>query len=450
MTMIVLLGGGLLGLLFLLRWPWLVWPLFGAALPVLSGSKIGPLSLADLALAGAGALWFADGVRRRTLLVPSSPLQPWLLAYLAALALALLPAANLGEALTEVVKWAEVLAVLLLVRAMLPPAQRHWLVMALVLGGVSQALYGLYQFIFRIGPEWFVLFDRFMRASGSFGQPNPFAGYLGLTLPVAFSLALWAWGRVWRTVWQSQQPVRLRLLLLWAVVYTAATGVIAAGLFASWSRGGWLGAAAAISVVLVVRSRQSAIIGGLAGLLVVLALLLGSFSPQVMPPVIGQRIAELPAFLGLTDILNEPVTDENFSILERLAHWVAAVRMWERSPWFGVGPGNYNTVYPDVRLPRWEEPLGHAHNIYLNVLAESGLVGFGAFLALWSAAVISVWRQGRQAARHGASWQAASAIGTLGVLAHLGVHSFFDNLFVQGMYLHLALWLALTPADTTR
>ncbi len=32
-----------------------------------------------------------------------------------------------------------------------------------------------------------------MRAYGSYGQPNPFGGYLGLALPVSMSLALWAW-----------------------------------------------------------------------------------------------------------------------------------------------------------------------------------------------------------------------------------------------------------------
>ena len=30
-----------------------------------------------------------------------------------------------------------------------------------------------------------------MRAYGTFQQPNPYAGYLGLTLPLAFSVALW-------------------------------------------------------------------------------------------------------------------------------------------------------------------------------------------------------------------------------------------------------------------
>ena len=50
------------------------------------------------------------------------------------------------------------------------------------------------------------------------------------------------------------------------------------------------------------------------------------------------------AYFGLTDVLSQPVTDENFSVVERIAHWVAAQRMWAQSPWFGVGPGNYAVV----------------------------------------------------------------------------------------------------------
>jgi hypothetical protein len=66
-----------------------------------------------------------------------------------------------------------------------------WLVAALLAAAAVQGIYGLYQFVFRVGPEWFLIQGRFMRASGVFGQPNPFGAYLGLSLPVAFSLTLW-------------------------------------------------------------------------------------------------------------------------------------------------------------------------------------------------------------------------------------------------------------------
>jgi O-antigen ligase len=146
--------------------------------------------------------------------------------------------------------------------------------------------------------------------------------------------------------------------------------------------------------------------------------------------------------LSLSDVLSQPVTDENFSVIERVAHWVAALRMWEQAPWLGIGPGNYAIAYPAVRVLRWDDPLGHAHNIYLNTLGETGLVGLAMFLLFWGVSLVWVWRQARQARSYDARWWSALAIGVFGVLVHLNVHNFFDNLFVQGIYLHIALWLA--------
>lgn len=438
--------GATAGLFLLLRWPWLLWLGLAVALPVSSGIKLGPLSMTDVGLAAAVILWFIEGVRRRTLQLTISPVIVALLMYVGALLLALHGALNLGEALAEVVKWVEVGVVLLVLRPMLPPQQTHWFVAALLVGSVGQALLGLYQFIFQIGPEWFIILGRFMRASGSFHQPNPYAGYLGLSLPVAASLAIWSWNRCWSSRMENPK------FFLWALFYTLSSGVIALGLLASWSRGGWMGAVVGLTVVVVLRSQRAMMlgVGGIAVLLI--TLLLGSTLPAWIPTPITARLQDIPAYFGLGDVLNQPVTDENFAVIERVAHWVAALRMWEQAPWLGVGPGNYATVYPTVRLPRWEEPLGHAHNLYLNTLAESGLVGLSAYLLLWLIVIRWLWQQRHLAIKQQAHWVAALALGSLGVIGHSLTHNIFDNLFVQGSYLQVAFWLAAlsvaSPAPT--
>ncbi|MCB0131414.1 MAG: O-antigen ligase family protein, partial [Caldilineaceae bacterium] len=217
-------------------------------------------------------------------------------------------------------------------------------------------------------------------------------------------------------------------------------GIIGIGVVASWSRGGWLGAMAGVGVVVFFRNRKTLLV--MAGLAVVLlgALLLGSFSTAIVPSPIAERVQDLPQYVGGGDVLQQPVTDDNFAVIERLAHWVAALRMWNQSPWIGVGPGNYAVVYPTVQMPRWDDPLGHAHNIYLNVLAESGLIGLSAFLTLWLGTAAWLIRRRRQTASN--AWANAYALGLLGMLAHLTVHNIFDNLFVQGIYLHLGILLA--------
>jgi O-antigen ligase len=443
--------GGVAGVLCLLRWPWLVWLAPAAALPVASGLRLGQLTLTEILLGAAMFWWLIAGSAQRSLRTAPHPLMAPLAIYVLVIWLSSLGAADLGEAIKEMVKWVEFGAVLLLAPAMLYTRNVRWLVAALLAAAIAQALVGLYQFIFRIGPEWFTLFDRFMRASGSFRQPNPFAGYLGLTLPVAFGLALWGF----------QATFRRRQALVWALFYAGATLVILTGLLVSWSRGGWLGAAVGLVVVLLVYNRRAAkgaaLLVGLGVLALLVAALAGAINPAWAPAVITARVQGGASFAGAGNfgfgLLDQPVTDENFAVLERLAHWLAALRMFSAAPWLGVGPGNYSLTYPAVRLPLWVEPLGHAHNIYLNVLAETGLIGLGAFLLLWGSAVVWVWRRASYNAVAGAreldgdaGWRAALAAGVLGTLAYLAVHSMFDNLFVQGIYLQLAFLFAALAA----
>ncbi|HXF62410.1 MAG TPA: O-antigen ligase family protein [Caldilineaceae bacterium] len=432
----LLLVTAIAGALCLLRWPWLTWPATAAALPVASGLYLGPLPATELLLAGSLFLWLLAGAARRTLRLAPHPLSAPLALFVGVLWLATLGALDLAEAVKEMVKWVEFGVVLLLVPAMMNARDARWLVAALLSAAMAQALLGLYQFVFRIGPEHFVLFDRYMRASGSFGQPNPFAGYLGLTLPVAAALTLWAIPRALRSPAAATAA-------LWVGAAALLTG---AGMVASWSRGSWLGAAAGVLVVLLAYSRRTALLVGAAILLALSGALVGLINPALAPAALTARLADLPAYVGAGNVLDQPVTDENFAVLERLAHWLAAVRMFSTAPWLGVGPGNYSIVYPEVRLPLWEEPLGHAHNIYLNLLAESGLVGLAAFLMLWGSAAVWVGRQTYPGAPADDGWRRALAVGVLGVLAHLAVHSLFDNLFVQGIYLHVAFWFAALAA----
>jgi putative inorganic carbon (HCO3(-)) transporter len=436
MTWGVLLAAGALAAWLLVRWPWLLWLPLAVLVPVTSGVRVGAGTATELLLAAGVALWFVDGARRRTLRLRWSPIIALAALYAGAQFVSLFFAVDLGEGAAEVIKWVELPVILLVVPAMITSRQGRWLAAALLVGACAQAALGLYQFVLRIGPDDFVILGRFMRASGVFAQPNPFGGFLGLALPVALSLAIWAWSTF------LQPGVRRWGDLVWGVFFTAATVLIGAGLLASWSRGAWLGAAAGVLVVLVVRSKQAAIVSALAALLLISLLLLGAFSPALLPQPLVERLADLPAYFGLTDVLAQPVTDENFSVVERIAHWVAAQRMWELSPWFGVGAGNYAAIYPEVRLPRWEDALGHAHNVYLNVLGETGLFGLATYLALWGGVMGWLWQDACRSTSQ-QRWRAAVAIGVLGMTAHLTVHNLVDNLFVRGMVVYVGLWLAL-------
>jgi putative inorganic carbon (hco3(-)) transporter len=223
------------------------------------------------------------------------------------------------------------------------------------------------------------------------------------------------------------------------MVWAAGCGVLmAAGLVMSWSRGGWLGlaaAAGAMAVAAVARSGRAAVLAVALVAIVLYGVLAGGLAQ--LPPALVQRFDDFLPYVSLTDVRGQEITDANFAVLERMAHWQAAIDMWADHPWLGVGAGNYEVVYDRYAMPLWPLPLGHAHNYYLNIGAEAGLVGFGAYLFLWGAALWQAWR----AARRLRGWQWGVALGVLGVVTHLGVHNLFDNLFVHDMYLHLAVLL---------
>jgi O-antigen ligase len=113
--------------------------------------------------------------------------------------------------------------------------------------------------------------------------------------------------------------------------------------------------------------------------------------------------------------------------------------MARQHPWIGVGLGNYETRYPDVRLLNWKFPLGHAHNFYLNVLAETGMIGLCAYLVLWLAVFVLTWRT----RRHADPVARLTAAGLFGVWCYLSVHSLTDNLYVNNLFLHLGVMLGL-------
>lgn len=62
----------------------------------------------------------------------------------------------------------------------------------------------------------------------------------------------------------------------------------------------------------------------------------------------------------------------------RAETWQAAIEMFQRSPWFGVGLGNYATVYPALR----SGAVAYlAHSAWLETAAEAGVAGLGLLAA---------------------------------------------------------------------
>ena len=287
---------------------------------------------------------------------------PWylvltMLALVGTMVLSITVAISIKSSLKETSKWLEVLAIVLLGSQYLRTRRQIWTIIVLVcLAGITQAIFGYLQAFFNLGPQSFIR-GAALRVYGTFDQPNPYAAYINLPLSVALALTLL--GRNWLT----------RML-------AGITSImLASAEYLSQSRGGEIALAAALFFIVLagmprIRTLMRVLIIGIFGF--VEAALLGWIPLSLFDPALK--------FLGLVQIsLVEPST-QDFSTAERLAHWIAGLHMYFDHPILGVGIGNYPDAYPPYQITMFADPLGHAHNYYINIAAEMGTIGLIAYL----------------------------------------------------------------------
>jgi putative inorganic carbon (HCO3(-)) transporter len=407
-----------------------------------------PPQLAQPLLALALLVWIARQLEQRNVRIPHIPLMLPQVLFLGVALLSLWDKAVVPTgALTELVKWGQMLLVFVFVSTTTSRQRLPWLLALLLVPGLFQAGVGVWQFGIRgDGPDHFaILQDRFYRAYGTFEQPNPYAGYVGLILSVTIGLVLGtcmeALARLRSTREATTEAEPKHGVGLWVVAgFTAALSalLLAVALGMSWSRGAWLGTGASLLVMLAAVPRRRAVglfvLGAVA--LMATGLILSSLVPN---SIILSRLTDFADYVRFEDVRGTAINDANYAVIERLAHWQSAIAMLRHRPWTGIGLGCYELAYPAFALVNWPNALGHAHNYYLNVAAETGLLGLVAFLALWC----SVIHQTVDAISRSEGLARGLSIGLLGAWTHLAVHQFLDNLYVNNVHLHIAVLLGL-------
>src|SRR5256714_2159949 len=230
------------------------------------------------------------------------------------------------------------------------------MIVLVCLAGVTQAFLGYLQAFFDLGPQTFIR-DTSLRVYGTFDQPNPFAGYLNMPLSIALALALLG----------SNKFIRL-----WAALGSA---ILAIAVYLTQSRGGEIAIAVALLFIVIVglpHLRKLMALLGLAGLIMIEMFFSGWIPTFVVTPLLK--------YLGIIQISFTSPSTQDFSTAERLAHWIAGVRMFLDHPLTGVGIGNYPDAYSRYFVTIFVNSLGHAHNYYINIAAEIGSIGLTAYL----------------------------------------------------------------------
>ncbi len=399
----------------------------GGQLPLAIPEAMGALVLVAVVVAGLA--------RRHFDLTLTGAFWPGV-AFLAAVVLSAGFAPDLLLSAKEFLRWLEALGVLVVAATLCQSVERRKLVVVcLLVGLLLESGLGWVQFLLRRGPDGFRI-GSFLRAYGTFGQPNPFAGYIVMTVPIGIALCLWTYVDCRRSgaFGELFRPFALLALL--------SSGVAVVALAMSLSRGALLGLVLAILVLLCFLTRR--VIAYVAAAIAAGGLLLVLDSSRLVPAAISDRIAQIWEYVGWFDATRIQPTPQNWAVVERMAHWQAAWNMYINHPVTGVGPGNYPIAYPSYRVNDfWLDPLGHAHNLYLNVMAELGLTGLVTYLAQWVAwlavALSGYWRSL-------STFDRGLTAGVVASMAGVAVHNVFDNLTVHGLETEAGLLIGLCAA----
>src|SRR5262249_2994753 len=323
----------------------------------------------------------------------------------------------------------------------------------LTIFGLALAIFALVQhFTWNGKLYWFRPNTVSTSAFGPFVNHNHFAGYMELLIPLPIGLII-------------TRAVRGETRLLYGFA-AAAMGI---ALVASLSRGGMISLAAALVFLILMSvrlvkpapdNRQPAhrrgaarrLPGGLgrftrisvpaSRVLIVLAIA-GAITAGLIwvgPDQVTRRITEGQAASG---------NQEKALFSKRAWVWRDTLSMIRANPLLGVGLGAYGTAFSIYTQSDGSIRVPQAHNDYLQVLADCGVVG--GLIALWFLFLMfrAIWRGGRSPD----PLMAGLALGCAGSIFGILVHSLFDfNLQLAGtalLFLVLSAVLAQVGSTVT-
>ncbi len=298
---------------------------------------------------------------------------------------------------------------------------------------------------------WFTDFEQGGRATGTFPNPDHLAGYMELTLAAGLGWLLaqfvagnGAQGAGWRSsavraigfFLSPKMLMRLTLVILViALVMTHSrmgNGVFLLSLFLL----------AAIVAARSQRLRRPAL-WLVASMALVDVLIIGQLVglERVIQRISNTSVKTVPAgeaVFGQTGAAAPQPREE--SLQQRLEMPVLSLQLVAQRPVFGHGGGTFYTLIPPIKPPGKPEYWDHAHNDYVQVASDTGLVGLAFWLTIGLA---TAWRAWRMLPDGQGSLTRGVGVAALMALMCMGLHSLVDfNLHIPANALTFTVLLA--------
>ncbi len=270
---------------------------------------------------------------------------------------------------------------------------------------------------------------------GPYVNRNHYAGLISMVFPISLSLFLYYKPKMhYASFRERMSELFNQRLTNISVLLGSSVLLIALSIFLSHSRGGIVSLSLSMiffGIIILLKEKKAQ-----RGIVIILIFVVILYS-------VG--------WFGWDPIFErfEKIRNESGDIVEsRLDLWKESVQITRDFPLTGTGHGSFISIYPKYRSVYFNAVVDHAHNDYLELFIEGGVISFSLFC--WF--LLSVLRSSYHAyGKRRDTYAVYLAAGAFAGIISMLIHSLTDfNLHIgaNGLYFFFLMGLAVSSAHT--
>lgn len=341
-----------------------------------------------------------------------------------------------GATLEEFLKSSSYIGIFFLTLVLVNNRYRlRYLAVTILFVGLGESVYGLVNTLSGIEKIWWMEKYAYIGSvTGTFINRNHFAGHLEIVIPMA--LGLWLGGK---EEFKHFNSVGARLKYIFSLALTAKGRMFAyivvmfSAMFLSTSRGGNIALLVALFITIfiafITRGKKARELK-LAPAILFIAIIAGSW-------------------LGVHS-LTERISVAEHQSKPRIEKWWQSKGIIEDYIIFGTGAGSFEYIIPLYEDRRLDGLYDHAHNDYIELLSDQGVIGFGlafASISLVMFYIVSGYARCHEPFLRGILF--ASLGGSISLLLH-AITDFNFYIPANAAYFYLVLAMGIVASTMKR